>query len=93
MTINIGPCVIQFVMLLSTIFAKNALPKENTTYGPMEDDAKPEEKTALYSVKEAAEKLSVSEDTIRTRIKSGKLSAKKRKKVSGLFPVLIKKGE
>ena len=58
---------------------KKWLPKEDTTDGPVEDDAKPEEKPALYSVKEAAEKLGVSEDTVRTRIKNGKLSARKEK--------------
>ena len=58
---------------------KKWLPKEDTTDGPVEDDAKPEEKPALYSVKEAAEKLGVSEDTVRTRIKNGKLPARKEK--------------
>lgn len=58
---------------------KKWLPEEDIADGPVEDDAKPEEKPALYSVKEVAEKLGVSEDTVRTRIKNGKLPARKEK--------------
>lgn len=58
---------------------KKWLPKEDTVDGAVESNVKSEETPSLYSVKEAAEKLSMSEDTVRARIKSGKLSAKKEK--------------